>query len=252
MILVTGAAGGIGLATAVRAAQCGAAAVAIADLDAARLAEAAPQVRAAGAECLEMVTDLRVADQVEHMVGQTVSWAGSLDVLVNNAGVFETMFTDATSATLVGCPEDVWDAVHDVNVKAMWLATKHAAPHLLASSRTPAVVNVASVAGLTGYGPPAYTSSKGAAIQLTRSAAVNLAPTVRVNCVCPGTVRTPMTVHAASRQVAHRGHLINRLGESEEIASVITFLASADASFMTGAVVPVDGGTTAWRGLRED
>ncbi|GAA4474827.1 dihydroanticapsin 7-dehydrogenase [Rhodococcus olei] len=196
--------------------------------------------------------DLRAPAEIERMVRSTVEWAGGLDVLVNNAGIFDRAFTSPEQACLEDLPEEAWEAVYDVNVRAAWLAMKHAARYLRGSDRTPAIVNVASIAGLTGYREPAYTSSKGALIQLTRSAAVNLAPQVRVNCVCPGIVRTPMTdTHGKNQQVAHRGNLIPRLGEPDELANVIAFLGGDEATFMTGAVVPVDGGTTAWRGWHD-
>jgi NAD(P)-dependent dehydrogenase (short-subunit alcohol dehydrogenase family) len=119
-------------------------------------------------------------------------------------------------------------------------------------------VNAASVAGMTGYVSPAYTASKGAVIQLTRSAAISLAPDVRVNAFAPGTIETPMSesvIAAAPDKDAQLrrmtgAHLIPRFGRVGEVAKVVCFLASDDASFLTGVNLPVDGGTMAWRGLR--
>jgi NAD(P)-dependent dehydrogenase (short-subunit alcohol dehydrogenase family) len=255
-VLVTGAGNGMGAEIAIEAARQGAAFVGVADLDTAAAAKTVAAIEEAGGTGLVIAVDLSDSAQVRTMIDAAVAAAGGLDTLVNNAGVLDETF--AKGSTFETLPEDAWDKVYAVNVKAMWLATKFAAPHLRASGRGPSVINASSVAGLTGYKSPAYTSSKGAVIQLTRATAVALAPDVRCNCYCPGSIETPMSqAHLAAAEDPEAQlrtmtgtHLIPRFGQPNEVAKVVCFLASDDASFLTGAILPVDGGTMAWRGVR--
>lgn len=252
-VLVTGAAAGIGREIAIEAARQGAAYVGVADVNPGAAAETVSLI---DGEAEAIQVDLADAAQVRRMVDTAVASAGGLDTLVNNAGVLESAFSP--DATLEGLPEDAWDQVFAINVRAMWLAIKYAAVYLRGSTLGPSVVNAASVSGMTGYPAPAYAASKGAVIQLTRSAAISLAPEVRCNAFAPGSIETPMSQgHLAAaedkearlRQMTG-AHLIPRFGRVSEVAKTVCFLASDDASFITGAIVPVDAGTTAWRGLR--
>jgi NAD(P)-dependent dehydrogenase (short-subunit alcohol dehydrogenase family) len=173
--LVTGAGQGIGRAIAVEIAHQGAAGVAVTDRNRDTAEQTAQAVHDAGAASTAITCDLRDRDQIEAMVADAVSALSGLDVLVNNAGIIETTLTD--TATVDAIPEDVWDAVYEVNLKAPWLATKFAAPHLRQSQRGPSIVNAASVSGLTGFPDgPAYCNTKGGVVQLTRVTAVDLAP----------------------------------------------------------------------------
>ena len=257
--LVTGAGQGIGRAIAVELACQGAGGVIVADRDRDTAEATAALVREAGASAHALVCDLRVRDQIEAMVSDAAAHFDGLDVLVNNAGIIETAFAEPALCRVDELPEAAWDAVYEVNLKAVWLATRFAAPHLRRSLRGPSIVNAASVSGLTGIrGGPAYGVTKAAVIQLTKLTALDLAPDVRCNCFCPGIIETPMAREfidtaadpAAKERAMTSEHLIERLGTPEEIAKLACYLASDDAGFITGAAFVADGGVTAWRGHR--
>jgi NAD(P)-dependent dehydrogenase (short-subunit alcohol dehydrogenase family) len=240
-------------------ARQGADAVAVADRNEETAAETAELVRAAGARAEAIVCDLRMRDSIAAMVTRTADLFDGLDVLVNNAGVIETAFTAEPDRSVDSLAEEVWDAVYEVNLKAVWLTTKFAAPHLRRSSRGPAIVNTASVSGLTGFAnAPAYGVTKAGVIHLTKVTAVDLAP-VRCNCFCPGVIETPLSRAycdaAEDRDAMEREltapQLVERLGRPEEVARLACFLASDDAAFITGATHVIDGGALAWLGVRD-
>ncbi|MER5510412.1 SDR family NAD(P)-dependent oxidoreductase [Streptomyces sp. NPDC002766] len=256
--LVTGAGQGIGRAIAVEMARQGSSAVAVADRDTETAAGTAELVRAAGARAEVIVCDLRVRDSIAEMVKRTAERFDGLDVLVNNAGVIETAFTAEPDRGVDALPEEVWDAVYEVNLKAVWLTTKFAAPYLRRSSRGAAIVNTASVSGLTGFpNAPAYGVTKAGVVHLTKVTAVDLAP-VRCNCLCPGVIDTSLTqdtfAAAEDRDAMEREltspQLVERLGRPEEVARLACFLASDDAAFITGSSYVIDGGALAWLGVR--
>ena len=184
----------------------------------------------------------------------TVERFGALDVLVNNAGIIESQLTaDCAVDTL---PEDVWDAVYETNLRAPWLATKFAAPAPApldprAEHRQRRLGRV--VRGPGGRAPP--TARPRAAIaQLTRVTAVDLGPTVRCNAYCPGRDRDAdgARAHRERRRSEARERkliapqILDRMGTPEEVAKLVCFLASDDASFITGALYTIDGGHLAW------
>ena len=250
--LVTGAGQGLGRAIALEMARRGAAAVVAVDVNATTAEETAALAREAGADAFAIACDLRDRDQIEAMVATTVDRFGGLDVLVNNAGVIETNLT--SHSTVDTLPEEIWDTVYEVNLRAPWLATKFAAPHLRRSSNGPSIVNAGSVASELGFPfAPAYCSTKGAIAQLTRATAIDLGPHVRCNAYCPGFIATPMALdfleQADDAETLERKALapqiLPRMGVPEEVAKLVCFLASDDASFITGALYHVDGGHAA-------
>jgi NAD(P)-dependent dehydrogenase (short-subunit alcohol dehydrogenase family) len=250
--LVTGAGQGIGRAIALEMARQGATAVVVADLNVANAEQTAALIREAGAAAAAIEVDLRDRAQIEAMVARATQTFDGLDLLFNNAGIIETSLAGECAVDTL--PEDAWDAVYEVNLKAVWLTTKFAAPHLGRSTRGPAIVNTASVSGLTGYaGAAIYGTSKDAVIHLTKVTAIDLAP-VRCNCFAPGVIETPLTRAFldtaedpdAFQRAMLAPQLINRMGKPEEVAKLACYLASDDAAFITGAVVPIDGGQLAW------
>lgn len=235
---VTGAASGIGKATAERLLGDGHAVVAV-DLDAKRLAWVDGRPMAA-----PVVGDVATAATNRAMVDTAVERFGHLDVLVLNAGVAHIGPFEHTDPELI-------DRVLAVNLKGVALGLRAALPALEAG-REPSVVAVASISGMAGEPHMSlYAASKGGVINLVRSAAVELGPRgIRVNCVCPGPTLTPMT-EPTLRAMPEVGELVRRnvplkrLADPAEVAAVICFLTSRAASFVHGAVLPVDGGVTA-------
>jgi NAD(P)-dependent dehydrogenase (short-subunit alcohol dehydrogenase family) len=251
--VVTGSGGGIGRATALEMARQGAQVV-VSDINDGGGNETVEQIRGAGGEATYVHADMQSRDEIEALMAHAIETFGRLDVLHNNAGVHETDFTsDAATDTL---PEEIFDKVIDINLKAVWRCSRAAIPHLRKSGRG-AIVNAGSTGSFLGYPMgSAYGSSKHAVLGLTKAMAVDFAPEVRVNCYCPAAIDTAMTqkyVDAAEDKeaimsVLTESHLIPRLGKPEEVAKLVCFLASDDAAFITGAAYLIDGGSLAWRG----
>ena len=237
-VLITGSSRGIGKATA-QEFLAGGARVAINGRTEASVAQAIEEL--GGHERLVGAPgDVATAAGCEAVVSASIEALGGLDVLVNSAGVF-------TKTSMAETDEDLWDSLIDINVKGTYFCSRAALYALDKSGGS--IVNVASEAGLNGYaGITAYCTSKGAIVNLTRSMALELAPTVRVNCVCPGIIDTDMgRGDSADVSEMAKFYPLKRIGTPEEVAKAIVYLASPDAGFITGAALAIDGGSTAGR-----
>jgi NAD(P)-dependent dehydrogenase (short-subunit alcohol dehydrogenase family) len=240
--LVTGAASGIGRAVAERFAREGAR-VAIADRDLPGAEETVRRIEGAGGVALALRVDVADPAAVAAMVARAEARFGRVDVLVNNAAV------GGGDGVLAIDPDD-WDRTLAVVLKSAYLCTRAVLPGMVARRRG-SIVNVASVNGLTALGEEDYSAAKAGLINLTQNLALKHGRDgVRANVVCPGTVRTPIWRERLARQPDVFDRLaawypLGRVGEPDDVANAVLFLASDEAAWITGAVLPVDGGLTA-------
>lgn len=239
-----GAAGdgiGNGRAAAILLARAGAR-VMVADLRPELAARTAEMIRAEGGEAAAFGADVTDDAQCRAMVDETLARFGRLDLLDNNVGIPSTR-------SVVDEDPEVWRRVMQVNVDAMFLVSRHAIPAMLRTAGSGAIVNVASIAALRPRGMTAYSTSKGAVIALTRAMAVDHGPDgIRVNCVAPGAMYTPMVaadgMSAVARERRRQSSVLGIEGTGWDVGHAVRFLLSEQARFITGQTLVVDGGTT--------
>jgi NAD(P)-dependent dehydrogenase (short-subunit alcohol dehydrogenase family) len=244
--LITGGSSGIGEACAVLFASEGAS-VAITGRNQERGERVRDRILRGGGKAMFIAADVRKFEECRRAVDETVKSFGQLDILFNNAGIFYPH-------TVVECSEEEWDEQIDINLKGTFLMSKCALPHMIRQG-SGVVINNSSGWGIVGGdSAAAYCASKGGVILLTKAMAIDHGPQgIRVNCICPGDVDTPMLPEdARMRGLKWQDYLagcanrpLGRIGTPEEIAAAALFLASDDSSFMTGAALVVDGGGTA-------
>ena len=244
--VVTGGASGIGLEAARALGTCGARVVLL-DMNADGLKAAADELRAAGVASVDgRVLDVTDPQAVEAMAARIVADFGKVDILVNSAGI-------ARLNTALDTPDEEWRLVMDVNVNGVYWASR-AFGRSMVSGRKGSIVNLGSMSGLIINRPqtaPSYMASKGAVHMMTKALAVEWAKSgVRVNALAPGYVGTEMTLKMRERPELFNTWIdmtpMGRLGTPQEIASAILFLASPASSYVTGAILSIDGGYTAW------
>jgi 3-oxoacyl-[acyl-carrier protein] reductase len=235
--IVTGAARGLGRAIAETLSGAGAT-VACVDVNAETLAQTVEAIQAAGGTALGLTCDVTSSQRVGEVVDEVVKTFGRLDILVNNAGI-------TRDNLLLRMKDDQWDAVLAVNLRGTFLFTRAAARPMI-KARRGRIINIASVSGLMGNpGQANYSASKAGVIGLTRTVAKELAERqVTVNAVAPGFIATEMTAALGSNvlEEVKRQTPLGRLGQPRDVAEAVLFLASEEASFITGQVLAVDGG----------
>jgi meso-butanediol dehydrogenase/(S,S)-butanediol dehydrogenase/diacetyl reductase len=245
VVLVTGAASGIGAASARRFASEGAR-LALCDRNESDLAALARELDASGERVLCARVDVSVQHEVQAFVEAAAERFRRLDVVMNNAGIGAFGRSDEMDPA-------AWHQTFAVNVHSVFYGTRAALPHLRGAGGG-AIVNTASISGLRGdYGLSAYNASKGAVVNYTRAAALEVAREgIRVNALCPGPVDTPLALpllrHAKIAAEYARAIPMGRVGHADEIAAAAAFLASDDASWITGTTLVVDGGLGAATG----
>ena len=242
--IVTGGASGVGLAAAKKFRALGAEVV-IADINGDPARAVASEIGA-----MAIATDVSKSSDIEDLVKQTVDRFGGLDILFNNAGVGFSSNARYKMASVLETPDEAWDAIMGINLRSVAIGCKFAIPEMIKRGGG-SIVNNASIQAIAALsGADAYTAAKGGIVSLTRVLASDWGPkNIRVNCICPGPIETPM-INELLEQEEFREKLVapvplNRAGTADEIADVAVFLAGPGASYLNGVILPVDGGWSA-------
>lgn len=238
--IITGGGSGIGRAISILFANEGAKVV-ITDLIKEKGEETMKLIKEKGGEAIFIQADVSKASDVQEVISAAMKKYGRIDILCNNAGI-------PSFGSVIEMSEEDWDKVINVNLKSVFLCSKYVAPEMLKGGGG-TIINIASVLGLIGsQGEAAYCASKGGVISLTRAMALDFAPNIRVNCVCPGSVLTPMYERIISQKKLMPGSFekipLKRGAKPEEIAHAVLYLASEDSSYITGSLLVIDGGWT--------
>jgi len=203
------------------------------------------ELQKAGGQAIFIKTDVKKSMDIQEMIRKVVHEFGQLDILVNNAGYHISKNAEETS-------EEEWEFIINTNLRSTFLCSKYAVPHLRKTRGT--IINISSMVGVVGQpNAAAYAASKGGQIAMTKNMAIDFAPDgIRVNVICPGWIKTPLVDDwfgqqkdpAAARKYIYSRHPLGRIGTIEECGQAAAFLASAEASFITGSVITIDGGIT--------
>jgi len=251
--IITGAAGGMGRASAILFAREGAK-VAVVDLEERTARETVDEIRQQGGQAIAIGADITRTDDVKRIAERTVAELGLPNVLFNNAGV-----DTESKRPLIDISEEAFDRAVAVNLKGPWLVTKHVVPHMIKAGGG-SIINTASIGAFIAVSTAGYCAAKAGVVALTRVAAVELGRyNIRVNALCPGATLTPMALQQraemkargmpSSAGIIERNTVLKRMAEPEEMAKMALFLASDDSSYATGAPFINDGGWTSYGGV---
>jgi NAD(P)-dependent dehydrogenase (short-subunit alcohol dehydrogenase family) len=242
--IITGGGGGIGRSTALRFAKEGAR-VAVADIDSAIGEETVRLIKEDSGEAIFVKTDVTDSKQIKALINTTTSTFGALHILFNNAGVGNS------EVRSVDLSEEEWDRVIDINLKGVFLGIKYAVPEFIKAGGG-AIINTSSLLGLKGQKyVSAYNASKAGVVMLTQNASLEYGKyNIRVNAIAPGVIDTPIIDHWKQDErkwpIISRANALRRIGTPDEVANAVLFLASDEASFITGTTLSVDGGGLAF------
>ncbi|WP_209122683.1 SDR family NAD(P)-dependent oxidoreductase [Alkalihalobacillus sp. BA299] len=246
--IITGAGSGQGKASAKLFAREGATVV-IAEWNEENGKQVEEEINSAGYQALFVQTDVSDEENVKALVDEVMSRYGTIDILFNNAGIGFSSKSKVTMASILKTPFDDWNKVLNVNLSSVYLMSKYVLP-IMIDQKKGSIINNSSLNGIIGVkGADAYSAAKGGVVALTRVMAVDYGKyNVRVNCICPGAIDTPMIAEALQNKEIANNYAagpLRRVGQPEEIAYAALFLSSDEASYITGLIMPVDGGWSA-------